>query len=343
MPSDGLLPLVALVVCLVIDSTTPPLSWSADRENAGERDRSHLGQHECMSTETHEDADNLIERLAAWANLRRDVHVLILVGSQARNDHPADAFSDIDVVLTVDDPEVFLGHDEWLGEIGPVIADLIEPTAIGGMSERRVLFGSGRDVDFSIVPVDMMRLLGDFKDLAEVRELFGRGVRVLVDKVGIVDDITTIAPPEDGGELLSENEYRALASRFWYHLIAATRKWRRGELWVAMAWCEGQLTASAIELARWWTQLSRPSTDLWHGSRFMEEWLDPSVMSALAATRPGYGSVEIALSIRRLAELFRRLEADCREVSGYRSAVDEVAAWRLLEGLMTSSPSSTPT
>jgi aminoglycoside 6-adenylyltransferase len=288
-------------------------------------------------------ARSLIERLALWATQRSDVHVLMLVGSQARSDHPADTFSDIDVVMTVDDPDVFIGHDEWLSEIGSVIADVVEPTALGGMLERRVLFASGRDVDFSIVPVDMMRLLGEFKNLGEVRELFGRGVRLLVDKVGMADDIATIAPPEPGGVLLSESEYRVLANGFWYHLIAATRKWRRGELWVAMAWCEGQLTDSTIELARWWTQLLQPSTDIWHGSRFIEEWLDPSVTRALAATRTGYGSAEINLSLRRLAELFRRLEADCRGISGYRSAVDEAAAWRLLEALMTTSPGFTGT
>ncbi len=263
----------------------------------------------------------------------------MLVGSQARKDHPADAFSDIDMVLTVDDPDVFLGHDEWLGEIGSVIADVVESTAFGGMSERRVLFASGQDVDFSIVPSDMMRLLGDFKDLGEVRQLFGRGVRLLVDKVGIAEDIATIAPPEPGDGLLSESEYQALANGFWYHVIAATRKWRRGELWVAMAWCEARLTASTIELARWWSQLHRPSTDVWHGARFIEEWLDPSIMSDLAETRTGFGSTEISLSLRRLAELFRNLEADCRDMCGYAPGVDEAAVWRLFEGLLTTSES----
>jgi aminoglycoside 6-adenylyltransferase len=290
-----------------------------------------------MSAEISEGASNLIERLARWARQRGDVHVLMVVGSQARSDHAADEFSDVDVILTVDDPDVFLGQSEWLGEIGPVITDVVESTAFGGMSERRVLFASGRDVDFSIVPVDMMRLLGDFKSLAEVRALFGRGVRLVVDKVGIADEIATISPPESTAGLLSDLEYRALSSRFWYHLIAATRKWRRGELWVAMAWCEGQLTASTIDLARWWTLLLRGSMDVWHGSRFIEEWLDPSVMSALAATRSGYGSAEIGHSLRRLAELFRRLEADCREVSGYGPPVDEAALWRLLETLLTRS------
>jgi len=290
-----------------------------------------------MSAQIPENATTLIDRLAQWARRRSDVHLLMVVGSQARSDHPADEFSDVDVVLTVDDPELFLRRSEWLDEIGPVIVDVIESTAFGGMSERRVLFASGRDVDFSIVPVDMMRFLGDFKDLGEVRELFGRGVRLIVDKVGIADEVATISPPESGAGLLSQSEYSALASRFWYHLIAATRKWRRGELWVAMAWCEGHLTASTIDLARWWTRLLRGSTDIWHGAHFIEEWLDPSVMGALAATRTGYGSVEVAHCLRRLAELFRKLETDCREVSGYESPVDEAAVWRLLDALLTPS------
>jgi len=67
-----------------------------------------------MSTETHEDADNLIERLAAWANRRSDVHVLMLVGSQARIDHPADGFSDIDELCTVTLQLENVTEGEWM-------------------------------------------------------------------------------------------------------------------------------------------------------------------------------------------------------------------------------------
>ena len=64
-------------------------------------------------------------------------------------------------MLTVDDPAAFLAGGEWLREFRSVLTDIVEPTAIGGMSERRVLFASGQDVDFSVVPVDMMQLLGN--------------------------------------------------------------------------------------------------------------------------------------------------------------------------------------
>jgi len=278
----------------------------------------------------------LLARVITWANARPDVHAVLLVGSQARSDHPADEFSDIDVVLSVDDPAVFLDDDEWLAEIAPVICDVVEPTAIGGMSERRVLFASGQDVDFSIVPVEMMRLLGDFKDLHEVRALLGRGARLLVDELEIADEIDAVVPPEPDSGLLSASEYRALSCGFWYQLIVATRKWRRGELWVAISSCEGRLTSATIEMARWWTTLRRPSTDTWHGARFIEEWLDPTVLGALAATRTGYGAAEIRLSLDRLAALFRKLETECREMSGYEPAVDDAEVQRLFRTLTSS-------
>jgi hypothetical protein len=59
----------------------------------------------------------------------------------------------------------------------------------------------------------------------------------------------------------------------------------------------------------------------------MEEWFDPSVMSALAATRTGYGAAEIEVSLRKLGEMFRGLEAECRETTDYRPAIDETAVW----------------
>jgi aminoglycoside 6-adenylyltransferase len=283
-------------------------------------------------------AASMIDALAAWASMRRDVHAVLLLGSQARIDHPADEFSDIDVVLTVDDPDVFLHGSAWLRDLDDVIADVVEPTAIGGMSERRVLFGSGQDVDFSVVPVELMKLLGDFTDLVEVRQLLGRGNRVLKDDLDIRKAIGKVAAPEPGKVPVTESDYSVLSNGFWYQLVWTTKKWRRGELWVAMTSCEGTLSKALVDLLRWRTQLRHPSTDIWHGTRYIEEWLDSATMVDLAATRTGYGVHEIGLSLRRLAALFRQLEAECREITGFGPAVDEARAWQLFERLLATPP-----
>jgi aminoglycoside 6-adenylyltransferase len=291
-----------------------------------------------LGDQTMTTADSMTDALAAWVLTRRDVRAMLLLGSQARSDHPADEFSDIDVVLTVDDPDVFLRRSDWLRELGDVIADVVEPTAIGGMSERRVLFGSGQDVDFSVVPLELMKLLGDFSTVVEVRQLLGRGNRVLKDDLGIRDAIDAIPAPDPGGIPVAEADYRALSNGFWYHLVWATKKWRRGELWVAMTSCEGDLSKPLVDLVRWRTQLRLPSIDIWHGNRYIEEWADSATMIDLAATRTGYGVHEIGLSLRRLANLFRQLEADCREITGFAPAVDEERLWQLFERLLARPP-----
>lgn len=283
-------------------------------------------------------ADELLERLVSWAQGRDDVHVVLLVGSQARSDRQADELSDIDIVLTVDEPDEFLSKDEWLEQLGDTIVQTVEPTAFGGLTERRVLFASGQDVDFSIVPAELGPLLVDFKDLVEVRELVGRGVRVLVDKTQLAQEIATIEPPDPASALLSADDYRGLSNRFWYRLIVAAKKWRRGELWVAMSACEGTLTALTIDLARWWTRLREPEVDSWHGARFIESWLDPSTLAALSDTRTGYGRTEIALGLHRVMTLFEQLEIECCKAAGYSPAVDHDTLRDLLAELLDQAP-----
>jgi hypothetical protein len=75
------------------------------------------------------------------------------LGSWARNDTPADNLSDLDLLVIVSDPSVFLSEASWLLTFGEPCLTFVEPTAIGNFCERRVLFRDGRDIDFSLVPV----------------------------------------------------------------------------------------------------------------------------------------------------------------------------------------------
>ena len=50
-----------------------------------------------------------LDEVTGWARSRDDVHAVLLVGSQARAETPADELSDIDLVLFVSEPELYLG------------------------------------------------------------------------------------------------------------------------------------------------------------------------------------------------------------------------------------------
>ncbi len=100
---------------------------------------------------------------------------LLVVGSQARSDVPADRWSDLDLVLIVDDPEPYAEDSNWVAEFGRPVLTFLEDTPVG-QRERRVLYESGEDVDFPLFPVTALELLEQSENVAQ---LLARGYRVL--------------------------------------------------------------------------------------------------------------------------------------------------------------------
>jgi len=119
-----------------------------------------------------DDAAALLVAVAAWARQRTDVDAAAVIGSHARALVPADRWSDIDIVLVVDDPVTYVADAGWLAVFGRPLLTFTEPTAVGGFVERRVLFDTGQDVDFALVPSAAVEQIADHPDAAAV---FGRG------------------------------------------------------------------------------------------------------------------------------------------------------------------------
>ncbi len=84
--------------------------------------------------------DQLIKRVIKWGEGCSDVRAMVILGSQARTDCPADEWSDLDLWLVVTDADRYLSQTEWLENIGKPIITFLEPTATGEGMERRVLF-----------------------------------------------------------------------------------------------------------------------------------------------------------------------------------------------------------
>src|SRR5688572_923047 len=84
--------------------------------------------------------DKLISKIVEWAQHREDIRALIVIGSRARQNHPADQWSDLDLVIVTDDPAYYLQHEDWLAEIATPLITFIEQTATDKGQERRVLF-----------------------------------------------------------------------------------------------------------------------------------------------------------------------------------------------------------
>lgn len=70
----------------------------------------------------------LTERFVEWARTRPDIHVAIVVGSEAKADRPADGWSDLDIFIFVTDPESYLTSTDWPKNMGDFSIALPKPT-----------------------------------------------------------------------------------------------------------------------------------------------------------------------------------------------------------------------
>ena len=224
-------------------------------------------------------ADELIERLVFWSESRDDVRGLILVGSRARVDPPADEWSDVDVAIMTNDPGHYLESGDWLDALGPVDITFVEGTAFGGYFERRLVFVGGLDVDVIVVTPEV---LDAGLALPELSELRTRGFRVLLDKDGAIGaGMAGLPPLEPPAPVLpSAAEFEQSTSDFWYHTIWAAKKLRRGELWVATTSCNHGLALRLLEAMEWQARAT-DGRDTWHRGRFVERWADPATLARL--------------------------------------------------------------
>src|SRR5919197_2141986 len=110
------------------------------------------------------------EKFVAWAEEQDDVRAAAVVGSRARVDIPADAWSDHDIVIFARDPDALLERDDWVRRFGVVRLTFLEPTGTGDGRERRVIYDDGTDVDFAIVTADAI-------DDRRAQEVVARGIR----------------------------------------------------------------------------------------------------------------------------------------------------------------------
>ena len=265
-----------------------------------------------------DDAEALLAAVTDWGRERGDVRAVLVVGSRARADTPADQWSDTDVVLVVDDPAPYLASAEWLGAFGRPLLTFVEPTAVGPFAERRVLFETGLEVDFALLPVAAAgRMAEDPEGMAVLR----RGFRVLVDTLGLEATLrkSGAQPPAAGRP--DQAALDQLTHDFWYHLVWAAKKLRRGELWVATQTCNCYVKGLLVTLLGWHTTAARPLADTWHGGRFLERWADPQALAALRDAYAGYDAAEVAQALWATAELFERLERECAERLGLALSV----------------------
>jgi aminoglycoside 6-adenylyltransferase len=254
-------------------------------------------------------ADTLTDRIIHWAKQQNDIRAVLLLGSRARDDHPADQWSDWDIVIICVDPEPYLADAKWLEAIAPVWLTFLDPTAVGNLVERRALFEGGVDADFIFVSSVLARQLGQEGFPEDVAGVVRRGVKVLLDKENFTAPWLAIDAEESPAwQIPSEAQFNALVQDFLYHGVWVTKKLRRGEMWTAK-WClDGSMKDQMLTMIHWHTRATQTwRRNLWHQGRFLEEWADERVLEGLPTAFARYDPAEIPSALKQTLYLFHWL------------------------------------
>jgi aminoglycoside 6-adenylyltransferase len=258
--------------------------------------------------------DGFLTQFVEWAEHRDDVHGVLLVGSRARTETPADQWSDIDLVLVVENPDRYLRDEHWLEAFGRPILTLLEPTPIGGTVERRILFETGLDVDIAVFTLAAFERAVDHPDTAGV---LARGNRVLLDRVRLAETTAralSVARPTQ--RLPDSQVLREHGADFWYHALWTAKKLARGELLMATRSVDGYLKERLIALLGWHARARNPTVDIWHDARFFEQWADPRALDSRRDAYARYDKEDVARALVATADIFELFERETTAALG---------------------------
>lgn len=284
-----------------------------------------------------EGAERILSKMVAWGAARDDLRAIAVVGSHARSDHPADPWSDLDVIVMARRPKRYLSGSQWVSEVEPPWLAILEPTVVGGQQIFHITFEGGTKVDLVVVssiafslgarvletlerhPSILTLLPKIARDrLTTLSDLLNHGFRFVLDKDRIADHLESGGMAASPTSPPSEEEFLHLVKLFLNEQVSFALKLRRGELFVTKTLGESRLTDFLLKMIEWHTQVT---SDRWspvfERGRFLEEWAPPLVLERLRATFPGYDSDEIWRARLEALDLFRWLAQETGARLGY--------------------------
>jgi aminoglycoside 6-adenylyltransferase len=244
-----------------------------------------------------------------WASERSDWRAALVVGSRARSDHPADAWSDLDLIVFVRDADEYVARPDWLSALGgSILLAELEHSARGD-SEWIVVFELGLKLDvlFSTLGV------GDLPNLAPYQFVVTHGVRIVLDKdQQLAKELAAVT--HAAVALPAREAFDMHVDRLWFTALRAAKFIRRGDLWRAKQTCDCELKQSLLTLLEWQTALAaHGQSDTWHDGRYLSEWLEPQLLDLIPATFAQYQADDLWRALSATLELCDRL---AREVAG---------------------------
>lgn len=261
-----------------------------------------------------------------WAKTADDIRAAFVVGSRARQDHPADDFSDLDIVIYSSNPNIYLSDSNWLYNIGDVTCSFVYKT-VGGDPERLCLFSGGWQIDFVIL--SYIQLLKTIES-NRIPNNFYRGVRTIIDKDNISKNVLPNIHKAPQNISINEELFLQIVSMFWFASLYTAKQILRGELWVAKS-RDGNIKELLLQMVEWYSKaINDNNYDTWHAGRFINEWAPKDVLLELEDSFGHYNFTDSWRALIITINLFKRISREIADLLCYSYPVElenEVTTW----------------
>lgn len=270
-----------------------------------------------------------INHIYTWSQQTQEIEGVIVIGSQARNVMQADQWSDLDLMMLVHTPDVFLSGNQWLNRFGKVVCVFNDVTPLHFTSwdwcVKRVLFDDNRDIDFSILPYDHLDEV-----LAVNQSIIMQGYQVIYDEhVPLLESkIDALMTPdhESVAQLPTEDELNNTINDLLYHIVWAFKKILRKELWVAVCDINQHISSRLLRLIEWHTVSTMShSPAITYDGRFLEMRASGEIIGRLRNCFTAYDQTDAIEALGQLINVTQFVSQELYAACGYAPNVEQFA------------------
>ncbi len=254
----------------------------------------------------------LCHRIVEWAKNQPTIQAVLLIGSRARLDHPADLWSDLDLLIFANDLQAYT-NSAWLSEIGDALLHILDTTGRGD-PEWIVVFSDGLKADFAFVQVsdtlfDQKVSIQSLMVMTDkYQEIFERGATCLMDRSNPAGENQPIPVHRSRPELPSQEQYTDFIQRYLIDALRTAKFIRRKEVWRASNSCNSLVQHHLLTLVEWQARATRGlDIDTWYEGRFLEDWAAAWFIDLLPGLSTGFDLQQLHRSLQNSLQCAERL------------------------------------
>lgn len=272
--------------------------------------------------------DHLKLTIRNWAATHNNVAAILIVGSRSDPELDPDMFSDLDLILFVDDPSEFVSSSSWIEQINPTWLSVLSQTG-RGHPEWTILFAEGIKADLIFVESGKYRNLAELIENSGYQFVIAKGYSILYAKESTSESSPLFSGKrqksvyQGSSEIVSNTVDKALILGY-----QVARYGARGDLWRAFQTYSDfkSVLLRLFELQA--REHGKHDDEIGYDGHDIMEWIDPEIGLKIPELFPGFEQNLLLSSLRTALDLIRftvgaldKKSADTGLASGQKSAM----------------------